>query len=332
MSHRVPLSVLDLSVVRKGASSTEALLETTELVRHAERLGYTRFWVAEHHNMSTIASTSPPVLMAHIASVTSHIRIGSGGVMLPNHASLAVAEQFAMLEALHPNRIDLGIGRAPGTTPAVAAALRRSASMLGAEDFPSQLIELMGLLGDPRVANDRGSRFIATPKATSWPSIILLGSSDYSAQFSAELGLPFAFAHHFDTGGTLTALDLYRDGFKPSHLLDEPYAIVTTSVLVADTAEEAFFQAAPGLLMSYAIRTGRPVELMSPEEAMEHPDLEAAKRMPSNRIYGTPEQVLERVEDLQRQTQASELMISNMSYSLESRVRSLELLAEIWKR
>lgn len=330
MSQRVPLSVLDLSLVRKGASSTEALLETTELARQAERLGYTRFWVAEHHNMSTVASTSPPVLMAHIASVTSRIRVGSGGVMLPNHASLAVAEQFAMLEALHPHRIDLGIGRAPGTTPAVAAALHRSPNMLGAEDFPSQLIELMGLLGDPRVNSDRIPRIIPTPKATSWPSIILLGSSDYSAQFSAELGLPFAFAHHFDTGGTLTALDLYRSGFKPSHVLDEPYAIVTASVLVADTEEEAFYQAAPGMLMSYAIRTGRLVELISPEEAMNHPDLEAAKSLPSNRIYGTPEQVLARLEDLQRQTQANELMISNMTYGLEARVHSLELLAKVW--
>ncbi|HEU5101001.1 MAG TPA: MsnO8 family LLM class oxidoreductase [Roseiflexaceae bacterium] len=203
------------------------MADTTMLARRAEALGYTRFWVAEHHNMPLVASTTPAVLIAHLAAQTSTIRVGSGGVMLPNHPSLVVAEQFAMLEALHPGRIDLGIGRAPGTDPGTAAALRRAPAALGAEDFPRHLLDLMGLLGDRRTTDGMWKRFAATPAAESTPMIVLLGSSGYSAQLAGRLGLPFAFAHHFDTGGTLEALDLYRRDFEPSAVLERPYTIVT---------------------------------------------------------------------------------------------------------
>nr|AIA15830.1 luciferase family oxidoreductase, group 1 [uncultured bacterium] len=328
--HRIPLSVLDLAVVSDGTTTAAALADTTMLAQRAEALGYHRFWVAEHHNMPGIASTTPPVLIAHLAASTSRIRVGSGGVMLPNHPSLVVAEQFALLEALHPGRIDLGIGRAPGTDPGTAAALRRSPAALGAEDFPRHLIDLMGLLGDQRTASGMWNRFSATPAAVSSPSVILLGSSDFSAQLAGQLGLPFAFAHHFDTGGTLEALDIYREHFEPSVVLQEPYAIVTASVLVADTDEEAAWFAAPGQLMTYAIRTGRRIQIMSPEVANEHPDLATARRMPTNRIVGAPDTVVNRLDDLVRATAANEIMVFTFAHGIAERFRSLEMLAQAW--
>jgi luciferase family oxidoreductase group 1 len=220
--------VLDLSMVSAGMSSATALAATTELARAAERLGYLRFWVAEHHNMETVASTSPAVLIAHVAASTASIHVGSGGVMLPNHAPLVIAEQFAMLEALHPGRIDLGIGRAPGTDPLTAAALRRTPDMT-ADTFPRDLVEVLGWLGDDRVEPGAWSRFRATPAATSRPTIVLLGSSDFSARLAGQLGLGFAFAHHFDLPGTMEALAIYREHFSPSPDLAAPYAIVTAS-------------------------------------------------------------------------------------------------------
>jgi luciferase family oxidoreductase group 1 len=280
--------------------------------------------------MPSIASTTPAVLIAHLAAATATIRVGSGGVMLPNHPPLVVAEQFAMLEALHPGRIDLGIGRAPGTDPATAAALRRSAAGLGAEEFPRHLIDLMGLLGDARSADGMWSRFAATPAAISTPTIVLLGSSDYSAQLAGQLGLPFAFAHHFDTGGTLLALEIYREHFRPSGVLDRPYAIVTAAVLTAETEEQAAWFAAPGQLMTFGIRTGRRIAPLSPEDAANHPDLPAARRMPTNRIVGAPGPVVARIEELVRQTSADEIMVFTFTHGLEERVRSLELLAQAW--
>jgi luciferase family oxidoreductase group 1 len=331
MMHQVPLSVLDLAVVREGATSADALADTTLLAQRAEAFGYTRFWVAEHHNMPTVASTTPPVLIAHLAAATSTIRVGSGGVMLPNHPSLVVAEQFAMLEALHPGRIDLGIGRAPGTDPATAAALRRAPAGLGVEEFPRHLIDLMGLLGDRRTAEGMWNRFAATPAATTTPSIVLLGSSDYSATLAGQLGLPFAFAHHFDTGGTLLALEIYRENFAPSPALERPYAIVTASVLAADSDEEAAWFAAPGQLMSLALRTGRRIQLLSPQAAATHPDLATARQAPSNRIIGTPGPVVARLEKLVRETAADEIMVFPFTYGIAERIHSLELLAQAWR-
>ena len=332
VQQRVPLSVLDLAVVSDGATSAAALADTTRLAQRAEACGYHRFWVAEHHNMPSVASTTPAVLIAHLAAATSTIRVGSGGVMLPNHPSLVVAEQFAMLEALHPGRIDLGIGRAPGTDPATAAALRRAPAALGAEEFPRHLIDLMGLLGDPRTANGMWTRFAATPAAATAPTIVLLGSSDYSAQLAGQLGLPFAFAHHFDTGGTLLALDIYRQHFEPSAVLAQPYAIVTAAVLTADTDEEAAWFAAPGQLMSFGLRTGRRIPILSPQAAATHPDLPAARALPTNRIVGTPGAVVARIEELARATAADEIMVFPFTHGIDERIRSLELLAQAWQR
>jgi luciferase family oxidoreductase group 1 len=323
---------LDLAVVSDGESSHDALMKATTMAQLAERLGLVRYWVAEHHNMATVASTTPSVLIAHLAAKTSTIRVGSGGVMLPNHAPLAVAEQFALLEALHPGRIDLGIGRAPGSDPNTAAALRRvPAAQLGhAEDFPQDLLDVMGLLGQPRTEDGLWRRFRATPSATSTPWIGLLGSSDFSARLSGMLGLPFAYAHHFDTGHTLAALDVYRASFAPSDLLDRPHVIVTANVLVADTAEQAEWFAGPGQLLLYAIRTGRLRAVPTPEDAAQDPAREAAASWPSNRIVGTAATALERLDALVAATAADELMVSTVTHGLPERVRSLELLATAW--
>jgi luciferase family oxidoreductase group 1 len=327
---RPPLSVLDLAVVNEGGTSAEALARTTALAQRAEALGYRRFWVAEHHNMASVASTSPPVLMAHLAASTQRIHIGSGGIMLPNHAPLVVAEHIAALEALHPGRIDLGLGRAPGSDQRTALALRRSVDALGADSFPHDLIDLMGLLGDPRGEGGLWDRFTATPVAVSAPEIWLLGSSGYSAQLAGALGLPFAFAHHFDGGGTLEALQLYRRRFAPSPVLDEPHAMVTANVLVAATEEEAEWEAGPGRLMVHGIRTGRFERLRSPEAAASHPDITAARSTRSNRIMGTPASVVSQLEALVDASGADELMVSTVAHDLEVRVRSLELLATAW--
>ncbi len=327
----VPLSVLDLSVVNDGQDSSGALGTTAALAQAADRLGYLRFWVAEHHNMPSVACAAPTVLMAHLAATTERIRVGSGGVMLPNHAPLVVAEQFALLEALHPGRVDVGIGRAPGTDQATASAVRRTADLLGAEDFPRDLLDLMGLLGDPRGDIGLWQHFRATPAATTYPPVFLLGSSGYSAQLAAHLGLPFGFAHHFDMGGALQATELYHQLFQPSAVLDRPYMLITANVLLADTQEEADWHAAPGRLTALGRRTGRFIRLPSPADAAVHPDREQAYRLPSSRVVGDPATVVPELQALVARTGADELMVTSVAYDLDARVRSLELLAEHWR-
>jgi luciferase family oxidoreductase group 1 len=324
--NRPALSVLDLAVVTAGSTSSEALAATTELARAADRLGYLRFWVAEHHNMPTVASTSPSVLIAHLAAVTGTIRVGSGGVMLPNHSPLAIAEQFALLEALHPGRIDLGIGRAPGSDRATAAVLRRGA-VETIDGFPGDLLDVMGLLGDIRITDGLWQRFRATPVSTSTPTIALLGSSDYSARLAGRLGIPFAFAHHFDMGGTSEAVSIYRQGFTPTEALPEPYVIVTVSALAAETTEQAEWLSNPARLRRLGIRTGRHVPLLSPEDAAVHPDLATALSMPSNHIAGTAEEVALALDALTERLRADELMVAATAYHPADRIRNLELIA-----
>ncbi len=327
---RIPLSVLDLSVLNDGQSSAEALQSTCGLARRADELGYTRFWVAEHHNMPSVACTAPTVLIAHLAANTARIRVGSGGVMLPNHAPLVVAEQFAMLESLHPGRIDVGIGRAPGTDQRTAVALRRSADLLGADDFPRDLIDVMGLLGDVRGDDGLWTQFSATPAPSSSPEVFLLGSSGYSAQLAGHLGLPFAFAHHFDMGGALQATELYHQSFRPSAVRADPYMIITANVLVADTQADADWHAAPGRLTALGRRTGRFIRLPSPTDAAAHPDLDEANRLPTSRVVGEPAAAVDALESLVRRTGAHELMVTSVAYDLSARIRSIELLAEHW--
>ena len=329
-SAKIPLSVLDLAMVPDGASSSEAFAQTTALAQAAERLGYRRIWVAEHHNMATVASTMPPVLMAHLAANTTTIKVGSGGVMLPNHAPLAVAEQFAMLEALYPGRVDMGVGRAPGTDGATALALRGARHDPTSEDFPRNLIDVMGLLGDVRSEDGLWNRFKATPVSTTSPSVIPLGSSGFSAQLAGILGLPFGFAHHFDMGGTIEAVGIYRDNFRPSPVLDDPYVIVTASTIAAETTDQARFIAAPARLRRLGLRTGRMIPMLSPEQALEHPDMERAANMTVNSLVGTADEVTEGMSELVERTNADELMLYTSTYALADRLTSLELIANAW--
>lgn len=328
--HRCPLSVLDLAVVADGSTSRIALSETTEVAQRVEQLNYHRIWVAEHHNLGGVASTVPGVLIAHLAANTKRIRVGSGGVMLPNHSPLAIAEQFALLEALHPQRIDLGVGRAPGTDRATAVQLRRTEEFHDDEHFPRNLVEVMGLLGDQRGDSGLWDHFVATPAATTFPQVVVLGSSGFSAQLAGILGLPFSFAHHFDTGGTTEAVNLYRNSFAPSPILDEPHVIVSASVLAAPTTEQARWLAGPSQLRRYGIRTGTFHPLMPPDEAAQHPDFERAKTMPTAAIVGDPGEVVEQLDGLVAATGASELMIYTSTFDVQDRLTSFELLAHRW--
>ncbi len=325
----IPLSVLDLAMVANGSTSADALADTTAFAKKADSLGFSRFWVAEHHNMATVASTTPSVLMAHVASQTQQIKVGSGGVMLPNHAPLAVAEQFALLEALYPGRIDLGVGRAPGSDRATAVALRRTTEDLS-EEFPRNLLDVMALLGDVRTEEGLWRHFNATPEASSYPDVFLLGSSAFSPQLAGMLGIPFVFANHFDMGGTLQAVEIYHDHFTPSPALDEPYAIVSAATIAAPTTDEAEFLSSPSRLRKFGMRTGQLLPLLPPEEAREHALWGPASEMPSNAIIGTPAEVVEGLEHLVEATEASELMLYIATHSLAERLRSLELTAEAW--
>jgi luciferase family oxidoreductase group 1 len=324
----MPFSVLDLAVVGAGSPAGAALTSTTQLGQRTEELGYHRFWVAEHHNMPGIASSAPAVLIAHLAAATREIRVGSGGVMLPNHAPLVVAEQFGMLEALHPGRVDLGIGRAPGTDPVTAQALRRTAAGLSADDFPEELTALMGYFTGP---SERGVH--AVPALGNAPDIWLLGSSGYSAQVAGLLGLPFAFAHHFSAANTLPALALYRERFRPSARLREPYALVCASVVAAEDDERARYLAGPGGLSFLRLRQGRPGLMPTPEEAATFPYNEVEKAFVADRmstqIIGGPETVLKGITGLLEQTQADELMVVTMLHDPADQRRSYELVAEL---
>ena len=319
------LSILDLSIVRAGGTSADALADTTDLARAADRLGFRRFWVAEHHNMTTVASTTPGVLIAHLAAATERIRVGSGGVMLPNHAPLAIAEQFALLESLHPGRIDLGVGRAPGTDPLTAAAFGRSPHQ-SVEQFPNDLLDVMGMLGDRRRDDGMWSRFRATPALASSPTVALLGSSGFSAQLAGMLGLPFAYAHHFDTGATDVATRLYVDSFRPSPVLDEPYLIVGVGALAADTDEEAERIGLPGRILRLGIRTNRRFPLLSPDDAAAHPDADTARGMATDQLVGSADRVADGLRALAIRTGASELMLTAAAFDNADRVRSIELL------
>jgi luciferase family oxidoreductase group 1 len=324
----VQLSVLDLSPVAAGTTAGQALRQTTELAVRAEQLGYRRFWVAEHHNMPAIASSAPAVLIAHLAAATSAIRVGSGGVMLPNHAPLVVAEQFGTLEALHPGRIDLGIGRAPGTHQRTALALRRTMEGLSAEHFPAELARLIGFF----LGEDPQPPITATPGLGDMPAIWLLGSSGFSAQLAGFLGLPFSFAHHFSAVNTVPALALYRSSFRPSRWLQQPQAMVAVSTICADTDERAQWLSGPARLSFVQLRAGRPQPLATPEEAAAYQysalDRQMASERFSGQAIGSPETVTRQLAGLVERTGADELMLTTMVYDIAERVRSFELVAQ----
>jgi luciferase family oxidoreductase group 1 len=326
----IPLSVLDLATVATGSSPAQALRETTDLARAVEQLGYHRLWVAEHHAMLAIASSAPAVVIAHLANATTTLRLGSGGVMLPNHAPLVIAEQFATLEALHPGRIDLGLGRAPGTDPRTALALRRSPD-LRAASFPDDVVELVGYLL-PREGAQRHP--FATPGSGYLPEVWLLGSSTYSAELAGMLGLPFSFAYHFAPQLLDQALSLYRSNFQPSLLLDEPRAMVAVSVLCAPTSEEAQYLAGSSALSVLQRRTGAIGLLPSPEDAANYAFREEERVLVdeslASHVIGDPATVRQGLIDLVERTRAHELMLSTRTHAYEARVQSLRLIAESW--
>ncbi|GFG67346.1 alkanal monooxygenase subunit alpha [Mycobacterium kubicae] len=338
------LSVLDLVPVRSDQSTSDALAATVALAQTADRLGFTRYWVAEHHNMPSVGATSPPVLIAYLAAQTSQVRLGSGGVMLPNHAPLAVAEQFALLEAAAPGRIDLGIGRAPGSDPVTSYALRGGRDDRDIEHFPEYLDDVAALMGarGVRVPLRSGNYTLkATPAASSEPRLWLLGSSMYSAHLAAAKGLPYVFAHHFSGRGTEEALAVYRSEFQPSKLAAEPVTFLTVNAAVAETREEATALMLPNLHMMARLRTGQP---LGPVQLVEEVDgdqltpeqqriVEGGLR---RAVVGSPAEAAEQLHELAARFGVDEVMVHPVASAhrgadpatAPARIATLELLAK----
>ncbi|RNL62219.1 LLM class flavin-dependent oxidoreductase [Nocardioides marmoriginsengisoli] len=341
------LSVLDLVPVRSDQTTGDALAATTSLARVADETGYHRYWLAEHHNMPAVAATNPPLLIALVAGSTRRIRVGSGGVMLPNHAPLVIAEQFALLEAAFPGRIDLGIGRAPGSDPVTSYALRHGGGGVtddAVAQFPSYVDNVISMMSPGGVGlqvNGRVHALNATPAATSRPDVWLLGSSDYSAQLAASRGLPYVFAHHFSGNGTDQALALYRDGFQPSEELAEPKTFLTVNAVVAEDAEEAEALALPQLQAMVALRTGgtlRPQRLIEDAQSDPIPDahrplVEAMRR---RWVIGTPAAAAGQLRELAATYGVDEVMVHPVAgarqgtptHSSPAREETLRLLAK----
>jgi luciferase family oxidoreductase group 1 len=329
-----PLSILDLSPVSAGSTAAQALRNSLDLARLADRLGFTRYWVAEHHNLPAIASSAPDIMIGQIASITKNMRVGSGGVMLPNHAPLMVAERFKVLEALFPGRIDLGLGRAPGTDPATSYALRRRQGISDEDDFLERFNELMLLETRAFPAGHPFHNVRAMPSDVPLPPIYLLGSSDYSAQLAGHIGAAFSFAHHFATFDAAEAMRLYRDNFKPSPSHDKPYAILATHVVCADTDEEAERLAATVDLNIVRRAKGEYLPLASPEDAASYDYTPIDKtRIAQNRTrftVGSAATVKARLMPLIDATKADELMVTSMLFDHGARKHSYELLAEVF--
>jgi luciferase family oxidoreductase group 1 len=328
------LSALDLVPLVQGGSSAASMRDAVDLARALERFGYARVWYAEHHNMPGIATTTPEILIAHVGAVTRRIRLGAGGVMLPNHSPLKVAESYKLLEAIYPGRIDLGIGRAPGTDGLTALALRRSRQALTADDFLEQLGELRAWGGDQFPADHPLCAVRAMPDDQRLPPVYILGSSDYGAKVAADLGLAYAFAGHFSTDPPERAMRLYRQRFTPSAALDQPHAILALSVFCADT-EDAARRLASSMLLSFAqLRTGRPGRLPSPDAALAHaltPEEQAIVNIYERLlIVGTPSQVRARIDDAVARTGADEVMVATHAFATAARIRSYELLAQAY--
>lgn len=340
------LSILDLVPVRTGQTSAEAVASSLTLAARADELGMRRYWFAEHHNMPAVASTTPPVLIAAAAARTSRIRVGSGGVMLPNHAPLVVAEQFAALEALAPGRVDLGLGRAPGSDPVITQLLRQSGTTSDVDRFPDHVRDIRSLVSRDgaslRFTSGGTYEVTATPAASSVPEVWLLGSSDYSAQLAAALGLPYVFANHFSGEGLERALDLYRTGFVPNEENPAPRTFLTANAVVADTVEEADARALPQARMMARLRTGRPLTaLESVEEAAgaEKTDRLAAPMWDALRakwFVGTAAEVTADLAAFAERWGVDEVMISPVAGSdrdepmdrPDARLRALELLVQ----
>ncbi|MBR2690883.1 MAG: LLM class flavin-dependent oxidoreductase [Aquamicrobium sp.] len=322
------LSVLDLSPVGEGSTPGQSLANSLDLARHAERLGYKRYWLAEHHNMPGIASAATAVVIAHVAAGTKTIRVGAGGIMLPNHAPLVIAEQFGTLAALHPGRIDLGLGRAPGTDMMTARALRRNLDA-AVDNFPRDVVELMAYF-EPA---EEGQRIRAVPGEGENVPVWILGSSLYGAQLAAMLGLPYAFASHFAPAELDHALEVYRTRFEPSQQLDKPRVMLGINVIVAPTDAEARLLFTSLQQAFVNLRSGRPGRLPPPVENFDR-DLDPVARTMLNQalscaVVGSPETVKQGVEAFIARTGADELMVTAQVFDHAARVRSFEMLADI---
>jgi luciferase family oxidoreductase group 1 len=328
----IPLSILDLSPVTTAISGAQALHNSLDLARFADRLGFTRYWVAEHHNLPNIASSAPDIMIGQIAAATRHMRVGSGGVMLPNHAPLMVAERYKVLEGLFPGRIDLGIGRAPGTDPVTSYAMRRRQDDPAADDFLDRFQELWAFEqgGFPESHPFRNIR--AMPADVPLPPIYLLGSSDYSAQLAAHIGAGFSFAHHFSDFDPVAPMMMYRTHFKPSRSRDKPLAILAVHVVCADTDAEADRLALSVDLNFARRRQGVFSPIPSPEEAAAHSYTPTDRALIAHNrarlVVGSKPTVMGRLEPLIRETRADELMVTCMIYDHEARKHCYALLAE----
>ena len=326
----IPLSILDLAPVLQGHDASDAFARSRDLAQHAERWGYRRFWLAEHHGMPGIASAATSVVMAHVAAGTSTIRVGAGGIMLPNHSPLVIAEQFGTLAALYPGRIDLGLGRAPGSDPVVARALRRSPT--AGDDFPQDVVELLGYFEDAHP----GQRVQAVPGAGLHVPVFILGSSLFGAQVAAMLGLPFAFASHFAPAALDQALAIYRERFEPSVHLAAPYAIAAMNAFAADTDEEGQLLFSSLQQAFVNLRRGTPGLLPPPNAAFAATLQPFEQAMIDEMLACTAIGSLERVtRDLQAfvdRTQADEVIVASQVYDHRARLRSFELMAEAGRR
>ncbi len=328
----ISLSVLDLSPVTTGSSGPQALRNSIDLGRFADRLGFTRYWVAEHHNMPNIASSAPDIMIGQIAAATKRMHVGSGGVMLPNHAPLQVAERFKVLEALFPGRIDLGLGRAPGTDPATSYALRRRQDDATGDDFLDRFQELLAFEGRLFPESHPFRKVNAMPADVPLPPLFLLGSSGYSAQLAAHVGAGFSFAHHFSDFDPVGPMMTYREQFKPSATRDKPLAILALHVVCADTEAEAE-RLATSVDLNFALRRqGRYQPIPSPEEAAVHSysptDRALIGQNRARLVVGTKDKVMAHLEPLIEATQADEVMITTMIYDHEARKHSYKLMAK----
>ncbi len=323
MSIGIPISILDLSPILSGGTAADSFRNTLDLAQHAEKWGYRRYWLAEHHNMAGIASAATAVVIGYVAGKTSSIRVGSGGIMLPNHSPLVIAEQFGTLESLYPGRIDLGIGRAPGTDPRTTHALRRD---LRGDSFPQDLLELQSYFK----AVKPGQEVRAIPGAGLDVPIWLLGSSLYSAQLAARLGLPFAFASHFAPNYLLHALEIYRALFEPSEALSRPYVMPALNVFAADTAAEAEHLATSVQQAFLNLRRGHPGQLPPPADSMEGKWTDAERAGVEDAlkytVSGSPQVVARGLQDFVELTHADELMVSAHIFDHSARLRSFELV------
>ncbi|MBI3478907.1 MAG: LLM class flavin-dependent oxidoreductase [Nitrosomonadales bacterium] len=325
----IPFSILDLAPINEGSDAAQSFRNTLDLARHAERWGYQRFWLAEHHGMPGIASAATAVLIGHVAGGTSTIRVGAGGIMLPNHAPLVIAEQFGTLESLYPGRIDLGLGRAPGSDQLTARALRRNLAT-DPNQFPNDVVELLGYF-----SSEQRQAVRAVPGAGLNIPVWILGSSLFGAQVAAALGLPYAFASHFAPEQMMQAIALYRATFKPSARLAQPYVMLGYNVFAADTDEQAQFLASSMQQAFVNLRTGQPKRLQPPlQDYLDSITLQqrdVLEEVLSCAAIGSPDTVKDALQDFIAQTGADELMITSMMFDQTARLRSYEITAEIHK-